>query len=794
MNEHTQQLLQPQQHLLLDETGSDVDVALATQRDFPEVARRRFFLSDNANADPGNMPKDYSHASVPDAARIWRFFVATAAFMSGVGGLATAACVSGLVSIPAVHPWATGAVGEIEKRELLLHHPLGNNAMYQEFLGLAAMLPLASCSGKVEDMEYMAVTPEWHRHVDHVVSPDRCCALCSYLKQCRFWTWVRDAKLSTGSPSQCWLKGGTPGPKVQKAGVVSGFRAKLPQKKPPQIPARRDSESTWRFCPKVIPPLVPPQHCSQVDEHTDYVDEHPWKRHVDHVPNPGECCSLCSHFPQCRAWSWVEDAQLHRGCPAQCWLKGLVGSTPKMRVAKQGVISGVRASSAASPPAAKRATLVASTSTAPKPTLDLGTSGATSGATTAQTTSSSNPDRSSTSSYMETSTGTAGAKDSDILKDTEWPTYARSIIEGALQGKLVTKMKNATAVAIQADDLIAEDFSTAPDSTKHADSPKQQLAPTMTPTVLMVPDGMAAEDAVAVAARVAHASVRQAPQHPKELTFYMYRATGKLARQLENANAADLAGVMLYLHREVVTTTPRKFGIDRIRRYRVTVRNTQEFFNVHHTSLGAYLAFEGGRCTSPLCGSVFKQYGYIVGCQLVDDVAFAYRANAETESGKCQSSKCQLPVWYSLPGPCPFQSSLYRKRRLSSRKLSRCAQKKLGGQCKRATGKSDCTYSVEEAGYVLLDELAGISDYASWSQGGRHKEYVSKLDRGVGAHFWDGKQDIAKCAARVAAVQALFKRHYPKLPEHLHEPPCDFDMYYKGEFSWPINHTGNVDA
>jgi hypothetical protein len=310
----------------------------------------------------------------------------------------------------------------------------------------------------------------------------------------------------------------------------------------------------------------------------------------------------------------------------------------------------------------------------------------------------------------------------------------------------------------------------------------------------MVPDGMAAEDAVAVAARVAHATATTdpAPQHPKELTFYMYRATSKFAPPLENVNAADLAGVMLYLHREVVIATPRKFGIDRIRRYRVTVRNTQEFFNVHHSSLGAYLAFEGGRCTSPLCGRVFKQYGYIVGCQLHDDSAFAYQAETETASGKCESGKCRLPVWYSLPGPCPLQGGLYRKRRLTSRKLSECAQM-LGGQCKQATGKLDCTYSVEEAGYVLLDELLGINDYASWCRDGRHKEYVSKLDRGVGAHFWDGRQDVAKSAARMAAVQALFKQRYPKLPEHLHEPPCDFDMYYKDEFSWPINHTGSVD-
>lgn len=116
-----------------------------------------------------------------------------------------------------------------------------------------------------------------------------------------------------------------------------------------------------------------------------------------------------------------------------------------------------------------------------------------------------------------------------------------------------------------------------------------------------------------------------------------------------------------------------------------------------------------------------------------------------------------------------------------------------GGRCKKATGKSDCTYSVEEAGHVLLDELLGISDYASWCRDGHYKEYDQRLDRGTGTHFWDGRQDATKCAARMAAVQALFKHHYPKLPEILHAPPCDFDMYYKGEFRWPVNHTGGED-
>jgi len=786
---------QQQRQLLLHQTDSEVDEASTMPADSSDRPgwRALLRLSEDAESDGVNQPKDGDHAYGPDGMRPWRFFVAVAAVVSFVGGLVTVAYVSGLAAEPLARRWAAAVGGELRRSELLLGIPAGTTVNNPELLSLVAKVPQATCSGRVEDLEYMADGPVWHRHVDHVDSPDRCCALCTYFKQCQTWTWVRDAKLVTGCPSQCWLKGGTSGRKVHKAGVVSGLRRRPQPQRPPQVSApkaKAKKTSSWRFCPKVMPPLVPPQHCSKVEEHTDYVDEHPWKWHVDHVPSPGDCCSLCSHFPECRAWSWVEDAKLKIGCPAQCWLKGLVGHVPKKSIAKQGVISGLRAVDA------KPTQPVAFTTDEPKATISRGP-----------------PWPNSSSKASETSAGSNTTDENDIFKDIEWPTYAKTVIEGALKGKTGAET-NASAVVVQVDERGANKSSAAVGVSRSTEPPVRQrsstVAPvassTVAPAVFMVPDGTDAEDAVAAAALAAQAApttaasktsgpatTRQAPQQPKELTFYMYRATGEFAPPLENVNAADLAGVMLYLHREVVATTPRKFGIDRIRRYRVTVKNTLELFNVHHSSLGPYLAFEGGQCTSPLCGRVFRHYGYIVGCQLLEDSASAYEATTATAPGKCESkSKCHLPVWYSLPGPCPIQRGMYRKRRLTGRKLQSCEQQTPGGKCKMATGKSDCTYSVEEAGYVLLDELLGISDYASWCRDG-NKEYDQRLDRGKGTRFWDGHQDSAKCSTRMAAVKALFKRRYPKLPEHLHEPPCDFDMYYKGEFSWPVNHTGNRD-
>merc|ERR1719401_733159 len=44
-------------------------------------------------------------------------------------------------------------------------------------------------------------------------------------------------------------------------------------------------------------------------------------------------------------------------------------------------------------------------------------------------------------------------------------------------------------------------------------------------------------------------------------------------------------------------------------------------------------------------------------------------------------------------------------------KDAKCVKRMPGGHCKNATGSPDCTYSYEEAGEIMLDELVGIDDY-----------------------------------------------------------------------------------
>jgi len=249
------------------------------------------------------------------------------------------------------------------------------------------------------------------------------------------------------------------------------------------------------------------------------------------------------------------------------------------------------------------------------------------------------------------------------------------------------------------------------------------------------------------------------PSEAPVLTFYMYRAMGDADYPPENVNAANLAGVMWYLHNEVVVETPRKFGITRIVRMKVQTKAPQPLLNAG-MNFGVRYAFDSGECTGPWnCSDQFAKYGYFVGCNYVSNFPTDKwrRANYYTDA-----------MWYSLPGPC------------SSRKYNRhdgaCAATQPGGACAGSpSGRGNCTYSYTPAGEIRLDELEGIGDYEAFIQAGQ-REYVAKWDRGLGLNFWNGKFSSFFNQQRINAAERLFALKHGE-PEALDTPKCDFNYH-----------------
>lgn len=220
---------------------------------------------------------------------------------------------------------------------------------------------------------------------------------------------------------------------------------------------------------------------------------------------------------------------------------------------------------------------------------------------------------------------------------------------------------------------------------------------------------------------------------------------------------SSLAGILWYLHNEVVPfdTETRLWNLNRLVRFKISVKTTEEFFEATGRQFAPFAPFENGRCADPLSRDFWAKYGFVVGCKRLDSRVAAYGSVRE-----------DLPVTYSLPGSCPGSTF--------EAKSGSCSKEEPGGSCSSATGSRDCTFSVIPAGEIKLDELMGIEDYISFYANGK-REYADDTDMGIGCVFWNRKHDPRLCDMRMERVRQLFRAKYPELPacESLPEPTCD---------------------
>ncbi|CAE7491879.1 unnamed protein product [Symbiodinium sp. CCMP2456] len=238
----------------------------------------------------------------------------------------------------------------------------------------------------------------------------------------------------------------------------------------------------------------------------------------------------------------------------------------------------------------------------------------------------------------------------------------------------------------------------------------------------------------------------------KLMTFYLYRVDNDQRYKLNGVNMANLLGDIWYLHNEVVFNCPRKFNISRLTRFKVTYRATKELWG-QNKNFDNFVAFDKAKCTVPGCSMLhWLPLGYVIGCTKNDVGRVALPGEA---------------AWFSLPGTCP--SKFYFQ------KSDECVKREPGGQCKggQVTGERDCTYQIEEAGEIPLDELSGIKNYNDVCESTGVREYDETTDKGTGTSFWNGKADPKKGAERVKFISDLFAKRFPQFPAHLDDPPCD---------------------
>lgn len=263
------------------------------------------------------------------------------------------------------------------------------------------------------------------------------------------------------------------------------------------------------------------------------------------------------------------------------------------------------------------------------------------------------------------------------------------------------------------------------------------------------------------------------------MNFFMYRAQSTTTYPPENVDLASAAGVMWYLHNEVVdrrmsclcdpdgsNCVHRHYDITRVLRYKVTVYNTPQVHSARGGQLGPFVQFDMGMCTLGNCENVWAQYGYQVGCQ-----------NTARSPDYGDSS-----VWYSLPGPCPILKYNDPNKKICSdgdrTPGSKFQDARPGGAwCDNHThapdGSNACTWTAEYAGEIDLDELAGITDHLAFCKA-EHYEYDDASDVGNGNSFWNNRSSKQHNLNRVLAMMQLFAKRWPEQDNKLPEPRCDF--------------------
>jgi len=103
---------------------------------------------------------------------------------------------------------------------------------------------------------------------------------------------------------------------------------------------------------------------------------------------------------------------------------------------------------------------------------------------------------------------------------------------------------------------------------------------------------------------------------------------------------------------------------------------------------------------------------------------------------------------------------------------SECLAQYPGGLCDEPTGTDNCTFHVEDAGTVTLDELSGRNASQSlqdWCAAG-NLEWDPATDRGVGMNFWNGLHNDPLRKERMYKLGYLFWKKYPSFPKRLSDP------------------------
>uniref|UniRef100_M4C0E4 Uncharacterized protein n=1 Tax=Hyaloperonospora arabidopsidis (strain Emoy2) TaxID=559515 RepID=M4C0E4_HYAAE len=237
---------------------------------------------------------------------------------------------------------------------------------------------------------------------------------------------------------------------------------------------------------------------------------------------------------------------------------------------------------------------------------------------------------------------------------------------------------------------------------------------------------------------------------------------GKFRAPLDTVNMASIEGALKYVQAEcinasVVTNCKRKNDIKYVVFYQTTVVQPPASMNYYANATNEYnfaiehcpfVPMDGGRCNPSADGSFPKECDQYIGAAGEPKLGFCV-------GGTLQDNEAIAPYphnyWFSFPNSCPLSRW--------SNKTDSCRKEFAGGLCPHGIEPDGetCTFSYEILGYILLDDVVGITSMVNPNTGDTYTDYhdfceadgvefsvsvsgdnVTWLD---GIEFWDSPGD-----------------------------------------------------
>jgi hypothetical protein len=204
---------------------------------------------------------------------------------------------------------------------------------------------------------------------------------------------------------------------------------------------------------------------------------------------------------------------------------------------------------------------------------------------------------------------------------------------------------------------------------------------------------------------------------------------------LDTVNMASVEGALKYVQAEcinasVVTDCERKNDIKYVVFYQTTVVQPTAAMEHYANATDEYdfavescpfMAMDGGQCDPNDDGSFPDVCNQYIGADGQPNLGFCV-------GGTLQDSEAVAPYphnyWFSFPNSCPQE--------LWDDKTSECRAEYAGGLCALGVEPDgvNCTFSYEILGYILLDDVVGITSMINPSTGSTYADYYEFCEAG----------------------------------------------------------------